>query len=210
VFGNMVQGVPIDERLDYAGGFGDLVNPYALLGGLTVLALFLMHGALFATLRTSGRLGESARRFAVRAAVPAVVLAAGFLGWTQALRGEPATAVTASLAGVALLASLLLTWRGASSLAAFLLTGAGIALTTATMFLALYPAVLPSSTDPAFTLTVQNASSTTLTLQIMTWAAAIFLPLVIAYQAWTYWVFRRRITADPEDADAPAGSAVSA
>ena len=63
-----------------------------------------------------------------------------------------------------------------------------------TLWLALFPYVMPSSTDIANSLTIENASSTDYTLTIMTWAAVIFLPLVLAYQAWTYWIFRKRVT----------------
>jgi cytochrome d ubiquinol oxidase subunit II len=77
----------------------------------------------------------------------------------------------------------------------FALTGTAIVAATATLFLANYPTVLPSTIDPAYDVTVHNASSTDYTLVIMTWAAAIFLPIVLAYQAWTYWIFVKRIGA---------------
>jgi cytochrome d ubiquinol oxidase subunit II len=197
VFGNIVHGMPIDERLDYAGGLGDLINVFSLVGGLTTLSLFLVHGALFTALRTTGDLAERARRLAGRIGPATLALVAVFLVWTEVERGRSITTVTAALAAAALVLALALN-RLNRARWAFLLTGATIALSTATVFLAIYPNVLPSTIDPAYSLTVSNAQSTDYTLTIMTWAAGIFLPIVLAYQGWTYWVFRQRINGGPE------------
>jgi cytochrome d ubiquinol oxidase subunit II len=141
----------------------------------------------------------------------AVVLTAVFLVWIQVERGKTPTAVTALLGGAALLGALVVNRVGRERWA-FALSGTTIALVTATFFVALYPDVLPS-TNPAYSLTVDNARSTDYTLTIMTWVGVIFLPLVLAYQAWTYWVFRQRITVpggpdqvrSPPDAGAGTG-----
>jgi cytochrome d ubiquinol oxidase subunit II len=122
----------------------------------------------------------------------AVLAAAVLLVWIQLHRGSVATGVAATVAVAALLAAVLENRTG-HSLVAFLLTGTAIAAGTATVFLALYPDVLPSTIDPANSLTVHGASSSAYTLTIMTWVAAIFLPVVLAYQGWTYWVFAHRI-----------------
>jgi cytochrome d ubiquinol oxidase subunit II len=191
-FGAVVSGVPIDRNLDFAGSPADLVSPYALVGGLTTAALFLVHGAVFLALRTGGDLRRRARRVVERAGTAAVPLLAAFLVWTQQERGRPATVVTGVLA-VAALVGALGVHRAGREAWAFSLTGATIVLLTATIFLALYPDVLPSSTDPDFSLTVDNASSSQRTLTIMTVVAAVSAPLVLAYQGWTYWVLHRRL-----------------
>ncbi|HEY3689329.1 MAG TPA: cytochrome d ubiquinol oxidase subunit II [Pseudonocardiaceae bacterium] len=192
VFGNIIRGVPIDADFRYAGGVRNLFNIYSLVGALTTLTLFLLHGALFIALKTAGGVEVRARRVAERVGLATVVLTAVVLVWTQLERGKTATSVTALLAGAALLSALVVNRVGRERWA-FALSGATIALVTATFFVALYPDVL-RSTSPGHSLTVDNARSTDYTLMIMTWVAVIFLPLVLAYQAWTYWVFRKRIT----------------
>jgi cytochrome d ubiquinol oxidase subunit II len=192
VFGNIIRGVPIDADFRYAGGVRNLFNIYSLVGALTTLTLFLLHGALFIALKTAGDVEVRARQVAERVGLATVVLTAVVLVWTQLERGRTATSVTAPLAGAALLGALVVNRVGRERWA-FALSGATIALVTATFFVALYPDVL-RSTSPGHSLTVDNARSTDYTLMIMTWVAVIFLPLVLAYQAWTYWVFRKRIT----------------
>jgi cytochrome d ubiquinol oxidase subunit II len=201
-FANIVRGVPIDADGEYTGGFFDLLNPYALLGGLVTLTLFLTHGAVFLALKTTGEVRGRANAVAARVGLAAVVLAAGFLVWTQVEHGGAASAVTAVVAAAALVGALLANRRRREGWA-FLGMAVTIAAAVATLFLSLYPDVMPSSTDPAFSLTTENASSTTYTLKIMTWVAVAFTPIVLLYQGWTYWVFRRRIGV--EHIPAPVG-----
>jgi cytochrome d ubiquinol oxidase subunit II len=193
VFGTLVHGMRIGPDGNPAGGLGDVLTPYALIGGLTFLTVFVVHGALYLRLRTRGDLQARARRVVASRIGPLAVLAAAVLvAWIQLHRGSVTTGATSVIAVVALLAAVLGN-RTDHSLWAFLLTGAAIVAGTATLFLALYPDVLPSTIDPAYSLTVQNASSSHYTLTIMTWGAAVVLPVVLAYQGWTYWVFARRI-----------------
>jgi cytochrome d ubiquinol oxidase subunit II len=201
-FGNIVRGVPLDAQHQYVGSFFDLLNPYALLGGLTTLTLFATHGAVFLALKTDGPVRADARRVAARVGAATVVLAAAFLLWTQFGYGRGITWLTAALAAVALVAALLLNARGREGWA-FLATAVTIVAATVTLFANLYPHVLPSTVDPAFGLTVDNASSTPYTLRIMTWVAVAFTPIVLAYQAWTYWVFRKRLSV--KNIPAPGG-----
>ncbi|MGC9668964.1 cytochrome d ubiquinol oxidase subunit II [Planosporangium sp. 12N6] len=191
-FGNIVRGVALDADHHYVGGFMDLLNPYALVGGATTLLLFTTHGAVFLALKTAGPVRADARAVAARAGTAAVVPAAGFLLWTQATRGDATTAVPALIAAAALVAALLANRSGREGWA-FLATAVTIAAATATLFGALFPNVLPSTIDPAYSLTVTNAASTPYTLKIMTWVAVAFTPVVLVYQGWTYWVFRKRI-----------------
>jgi cytochrome bd ubiquinol oxidase subunit II len=191
-FGNIVRGVKLSADHLYVGSFFDLLNPYALLGGVTTLLLFTTHGAVFLALKTDGPVRADAARLARRTGPLTVLAAAGFLLWTQLHRGTVVGGIAALLAAVALLAALLANRAGREGWA-FLATAVTIAAATAALFLSLYPAVLPSTVDSTFSLTVTNASSTPYTLKVMSWVAVAFTPIVLLYQGWTYWVFRKRI-----------------
>ncbi|WP_182525717.1 cytochrome d ubiquinol oxidase subunit II [Nocardioides dongkuii] len=192
-FANIVGGVPIDADKEFTGSLFTLLNPYGLLGGLVTLLLFLTHGAMFVALKTDGDIRHRARALAVRLGVGAAVAAVVFLAWTQERTGTPASAVVFVLAALALVAGILSARAGREGWA-FLGTFVTIGLAVTGLFLALFPDVMPSTTDAAFSLTTTNAAATAYTLTVMTWVAAIFTPIVLGYQAWTYWVFRKRIS----------------
>ncbi len=192
---NIVRGVPLNADHDFTGNFFTLLNPYALLGGLTTLVLFALHGAMFLALKTHDDVRLRARRLVLPLGAVTVVLAAAFLGWTQSFDGSWTTWLLALGAAVALVAGLIASRLGRDGWA-FIGTAATIALATATLFVTLYPDVLPSTTNPAYSLTTTNAASTPYTLKIMTWVAVIFTPIVLLYQGYTYWVFRRRLSRD--------------
>jgi cytochrome bd ubiquinol oxidase subunit II len=206
-FGNIVRGVPIDSDLEFSGNVFDLLNPYALLGGLTTLTLFVTHGAIFLALKTTGDVRRRANRLASRIGLVAAVAAVGFLGWTLAsyVDGTDAT-ILAIAAAVALVGGLVANRFGREGWA-FLGSAIAIGLAVITLFAGLFPDVMPSSTNPAYSLTVHNASSTHYTLVIMTWVAAFCTPIVLGYQAWSYWVFRRRIGVDSIPEEPAASSA---
>ena len=196
-FANILRGVPIDASGNYAGGFFNLLNPYALVGGLVSLSLFALHGAVFLTLKTQGDITERARRAAATLAIPAVGLLLAFLAWTwvsyrTGVNGVFPTVlpVAAALAAAAAVVLVRQGWDGW----AFAATGSAIAMTFATIFVNLFPRVMPSSIDAAFDLTVFNSSSTPYTLGIMTIVAVLFTPVVLLYQGWTYYVFRARVS----------------
>jgi cytochrome d ubiquinol oxidase subunit II len=189
---NIVRGVPIDASGEYVGTFLDLLNPVALLGGATFAALFLTHGALFIAYKTLGPIRDEARALALRTGPVAAVLALVLLGVLGGLRGTTASWVVSGLAAVALVAGLLAS-RAGSDGQAFAGTAATIGLATVAYFLMLFPDVMPSSLDPAWSLTTTSASSTPYTLRIMTIVAVVFTPIVIGYQAWSWVVFRRRL-----------------
>jgi cytochrome d ubiquinol oxidase subunit II len=201
---NIVAGVPIDAQHHFTGDLLTLLNPYALLGGLTTLGLFVTHGALFLALKTDGALRQRANRLAGRIGLVAAVLAVLFLGWTQLSNGDPGSLVLSIVAAAAFVGALAANWRGHERWA-FAASAVTIALAVVALFLALFPDVLPSTTDPAFSLTTTNASSTDYTLGIMTVVAVIFTPLVLLYQGWTYWIFRRRL-ATPAAEEAPTAA----
>ena len=196
VWANFIHGVPMGPGHVVRVSLLGLLHPYALLGGVTTLSLFLAHGASFLSLRVDGDLQRRAAG-AERAATPvATLLLAGFLAWTLADHGWAAQAlIPAALALAALLAALALN-RGDRRGAGFGSSALAIGLMTATFMASLYPDVLPSSTSLAAGLTVVNASSNHYTLVVMTVVAVIFVPVVLAYQGWTYWVFRHRLGRD--------------
>lgn len=191
-FGNIVRGVKIDADKEYVGGLVDLLNPYALLGGVVTLALFTFHGAVFAALKTLGDIRTRARAMAVKLGLLTMVPAVGFLVWTQMSRGDGKSLVALVVAVVALAGAVGAVKAGREGWS-FGLSGVTIATSMAMFFLALFPDVMPSTLDSAWSLTVTNASSSPYTLKIMTWLAAVATPLVLLYQGWTYWVFRKRI-----------------
>lgn len=192
-FANVVRGLPIDASHQFTGTLLDLLSPYALLGGATTLLVFLAHGAVFLALKTSGELNEDATALAAKLAIPAFAGAAGFLLWTQLAYGSTWSWIPMVIAAVAAVVMVIGTQLAREGIA-FAATSIAIISTVATLFTALYPAVLPSTTDPAFSLTIENTSSSSYTLTIMTWCALLITPVVIAYQSWSYWVFRQRIS----------------
>ncbi|MEX0169117.1 cytochrome d ubiquinol oxidase subunit II [Streptomyces sp. LMG1-1-1.1] len=191
-FGNIVRGVKIDAEMEYVGTFWDLLNPYALLGGLVTLTLFTFHGAVFASLKTVGDIRGRARALAFKLGLVTAVLALVFLIWTQVDTGDGWSLAAMLVAVVSLVGAIGAIKAGREGWS-FALSGVTIAAAVAMLFLALFPNVMPSSLDPEWSLTVTNASSSPYTLKIMTWCAAIATPLVLLYQSWTYWVFRKRI-----------------
>ena len=206
-FANILRGVPLNAAGVYTGNLLTLLNPYGLLGGLATLSLFTLHGAIFLSLKTTGELRARARTAAVAIAIAAVPLAAAFLAASQFEHAKPATDVTAALAAVALIAAVWAVRRGREGWA-FAGTAVTVLLTVATLFGDLWPNVLPSSTAAAYSLTVRNASSAHYALLVMTWVAVIFTPVVLLYQGWTYWVFRKRLRRS--DLPPPAGALVTA
>ncbi|MDR7255207.1 cytochrome d ubiquinol oxidase subunit II [Nocardioides sp. BE266] len=192
-FANIVAGVPIDADKEFTGSLLTLLNPFGLLGGLVTLTLFAAHGAMFVALKTDGEIRHRARDLAVRIGAVAAVLAVVFLAWTQAKTGTALSAVVFVVAAGSLLAGLAAARAGREGWA-FVGTFVTIALAVLGLFLALFPDVMPSTTDAAYSLTTTNAAATAYTLKVMTWVAVIFTPIVLGYQAWTYWVFRKRIS----------------
>jgi cytochrome d ubiquinol oxidase subunit II len=192
-FANIVQGVALDANHDYTGSVFDLLNPYALLGGLTTLLLFFTHGVVFVSLKTDGDIRARARTLATRSGAVTIVVAATFLVWTTLAYGSLLSAVFALVAAVALVVSFLANLRGREGTAFALMAGT-IGFAVLSLFASLFPDVMPASNDAANSLTIENASSSAYTLQIMSWVALIFLPLILAYQGFTYWIFRKRVT----------------
>ncbi|NRG39686.1 cytochrome d ubiquinol oxidase subunit II [Rathayibacter sp. VKM Ac-2835] len=200
-FANIVQGVPLDADHNYIGTVFDLLNPYALLGGATTLLLFFTHGVVFVSLKTDGEIRERARRLAMRAGLVTIAVAAVFLGWTNLAQGSGPSWLLSIAAATALVLAWVANLRGREGRAFALLAGT-IALAVLALFTTLFPAVMPASNEIANSLTIENASSTPYTLTVMSWTALVFVPLIVGYQAWTYWIFRKRISRTHIPADA--------
>lgn len=203
-FGNIVGGsktAPIGDlattdagAINYVGTFFDLLNPFALLMGLMTLTVFVTHGATFLALKTSGEVRQAARAVAMRIGIVAAVITVASLSWAQFFSGRPMLTVPLIAVAAGLwLGGLAVTYRGRDGWA-FLLSAGTIGLAVAALFIGLYPNVLPSSIDPAYNLTIENASSQPYTLTIMTIVAVVMTPIVLIYQGWTYWVFRKRLS----------------
>lgn len=192
-FANIVRGVAIDENKKVVSGFFDLLNPYALLGGATTAIVFALHGAVFIALKTSGEVREDAVKLAARLSIPTVVVAGAFVLWTQLAYGKGWTWILVAVAAAALVGVVALTAVAREGWA-FVLTTVAVVATVVLLFGSLYPNLMVSTIDEAYNLTIYNASSSPYTLKVMTWAAVFMTPVVIGYQAWTYWVFRQRIS----------------
>jgi len=201
-FANLARGVPIDANMNYVGGFFYLLNPYALLGGVTTILVFTLHGAIYLSLKTTQGLRETAEKYAWRWWIPTVVsilllLVATYTS-TDILNRLGVNPGIIPITGVA--AALLTGYfvRKKHMGLAFTSTIVTITATLITFFLMLYPEVMISTIDPAYSLTIYNSSSSAYTLRIMTIVALIFVPIVLIYQGWSYWVFRKRVKSEPQ------------
>jgi len=208
-FANLAQGLPI-EPLDgggwiFQGTLLTLLNPYGLLGGVALTLIVFTHGAVFVSLKTAGEMRDRARSLASKAGIAAIVAGAGFLVWTilQHLDSPHLWAVgaCAAVAAVALIGGWIANLRGREGWA-FTGNAVAIAFALLTIFVSLFPNLMISSTDPAYSMTVAGAASSPRTLELMSWVALCTMPLVLAYQAWTYWVFRKRLTREAIPASA--------
>ncbi|MBN8217427.1 MAG: cytochrome d ubiquinol oxidase subunit II [Spirochaetes bacterium] len=200
VMGNLIRGVAVDANQDYVGGFWALLNPFALLGGVASVLVFALHGALFLGLKTTGTLQERVRGLYWRIWVPTaavifgVILASYFVTDRLARLGvNPGYGPVLALGGI-----LAAGWaaRAGREGWGFLFTTVSIVFAVVTVAVALFPNVLFSSLNPEWSLTIYNTSSSPYTLKVMTIVALTMVPIVLAYLAWTYWVFRKRVSSE--------------
>ncbi|MBP2634848.1 MAG: cydB 2 [Firmicutes bacterium] len=194
---NLIQGVPINAKMQYVGTFFDLLSPYTLVGGVAFLLVFIFHGALYLTLKTEGEMVKRARAVAVRTGILTAIFCLTLVGLTYIN-----TDLFASTgAGVALWGAVALFVGAYGAVyserygAGFILSSLTVAFTTIAFFWGLFPRLMVSSLNPAWSLTIANAASTPYTLSIMTIAALALVPVVLVYQGWVYWIFRKRVTA---------------
>jgi cytochrome d ubiquinol oxidase subunit II len=199
-FANIVRGVPLEVselgNVEYAGGFFNLLNPYALLGGLVTLTLFLTHGAIFLALKTDGPIRTRSNEIAGKIGLVAAVLAVTFLVWTQLAYSEKAWTWIPILGAAGMWIAGLAANRVRREGWAFFFSAATLLLAVVSLFSVLYPNVMPNIDRLLPGLDINNASSTDYTLKVMTIVAVVFTPIVLVYQSWTYWIFRKRLSAD--------------
>ncbi|BCW18938.1 cytochrome c oxidase assembly protein [Arthrobacter sp. NtRootA9] len=186
-------GLPLNANGDREGGPLAWFSGYAVLGGVAVVGFSLVHALAFLALKTDGEVRHRARAWFVRVLPVLLLPIAAWALSIQVLDGAVWTWALVLLAVAAAATAWVLARKGSEG-RAFLALGAFLVLGTASIFGAVFPVVLPSTLDPAYDLTISNASSSDYTLGLMSVVAAFGLPLVIAYQAWTYWVFRRRVS----------------
>ena len=199
-FSNIVEGVPLEKSsagvIEYAGGFFNLLNPFAFIGGLVTLSVFATHGAIFLSLKTDGVIRDRANALVLKLGAVATVLTVTFLIWTLILvKFDTVVTILAVAVAFSWLTALGANLKGREGYS-FIFSSLTLGLTVVTLFSALYPNVMPSSLSPEATLDIFNASSTPYTLKVMTYVAVALTPIVLVYQGWTYWVFRKRVSAD--------------
>jgi cytochrome d ubiquinol oxidase subunit II len=191
--GDLVHGVPIDAQQNFSGTALDLVSPFSVFVGLTVVALCVTHGATFLALKVGGDVRDRARTVARRSAPVTAVAVLVLVLWTQNVADRGVIPGLVPVAGVLAAAGTALLVRRGQEGWAFTSTTLAMAATISMIFISLYPRVMVSSSGSQFDLTVQNTASSSYALTVMTIVAAIFFPLVLVYQGWTYYVFRRRL-----------------
>ncbi len=199
-FGDLLNGLPLNSKNQYTGNFWNLLTPFGLYTGLTMLALSLLAGATFLSLKTTGRVQVRSSAVAKVSGIAATAIVLGFVIWTREITGGVIPTPTAILAILAVGAAAWLSTTDRQGWA-FAMAALGIVATVASLFEALYPNVMVSSTNAAYNLTVSNASSNSYALKVMTVVAVIFAPIVLVYQGWTYWVFRKRVASPPQTED---------
>ncbi len=194
---NLVQGLPIDGNMHYAGSFIDLLSPYTVIGGLTFFLVFAFHGAAFLTIRLqhSGlllRIREMALKLGTAAVFSFMACLMLTLQNTDIL--QKPVALLPFLAAAVVFVGAILSIRNRGFKCSFILSSLAVLFTSVGFFAGLFPRIMVSSLVPEWSLTIYNASSSEHTLHIMTIAALCLVPVVLIYQGWTYWVFRKRVT----------------
>ncbi|MEV4311349.1 cytochrome d ubiquinol oxidase subunit II [Actinocrispum sp. NPDC049592] len=187
-----VLGLPIDASGNRVGSPFAALQWETLLGALAIVGYSVVHGAVFIALKTVGEIRVRARTLALRIGPWALAPLLGLLLVVQLRSGSSWTWVSL-LVVVAAAGLALMRLTGSHEGQAFALLAVTIVGAVVTLFGALYPNVLPSTVDPAFSLTITDTASNPYTLQVMTWVGGIGAPAVLVYQGWTYWVFRKRI-----------------
>jgi cytochrome d ubiquinol oxidase subunit II len=201
--GDLLHGLPINSKHDFTGNFFDLLTPYGLWTGITLLAVSLLHGATFLALKTNGVVRERSRRAAHLLSWPAIAAVLGFVIWTRTVVGTHASLPLEALMMIAVLGAAYLAHTRAEGWA-FAATALTMATILIYLFACLDPNVMISSTNSAYNLTISNSSAAHYALTVMTVVAILFTPLVLLYQGWSYHVFRARVgPAKPEPPEPP-------
>jgi cytochrome bd ubiquinol oxidase subunit II len=209
----LLHGLPINSAQNYTGTFWDLLQPYPVFAGLTLVLVCALHGATFLCLKTTDDMHERSRQLARRIAPFTGAAVVGFVIWTHVTYSSRFLLNPVELLAVlAVLAAVWLVYEHRDGFA-FAATTVTIGSCIVAIFTGLYPNVMVSSTKAAYNLTAQNTASAPYSLKIMTVVVIVLLPVVLIYQAWTYYVFRRRVSKSEftpaATSAAPAGGELS-
>jgi cytochrome bd ubiquinol oxidase subunit II len=200
--GDLLAGLPIDQNAEYTGNFFQLLTPYGLLTGITLTVLSLAHGATFLALKTTGDVRERSHKLAMTFTIASIVLALAWVAYTHVVSANnTALALVLQIIAAAALIAAVGSLRAKRDGMAFASTAVAIGAAVFSFFASLYPNVMVSSTNAAYNLTVENTASGDYALKIMTIVAVIMFPIVLLYQGWTYYSFRKRVTTPPEAAE---------
>ncbi len=207
--GDLLNGLPINSSHEFTGNFFDLFTGYGVWTGVTLLVLCLLHGATFLKLRTTGDVRERARSLARPLGGAAIAVVVGHIVWTRVVAGGPDVPDPVQI--LTLIAVIFATLLAATDQDGWAFTASAIAIaaTVGSIFINLDPNVMVSSTNAAYNLTVQNAASGGYALKVMTIVAAIFLPLVLIYQGWSFHVFRGRLSGSAATPEVTPGAGAS-
>jgi cytochrome bd-type quinol oxidase subunit 2 len=206
--GDLLHGLPVNSSHEFTGNFLDLLTPFGLWSGLTLLVLSLLMGATYLTLKTTGEIRDRAQRASAAIGAVAIVVTFGFMTWIHV--GLSTGFVPKPIEALGLMAVIGAAWAAQAKAEGWAFTAAaiGMAATVGALFSELYPRVMISSTNAAYNLTIANSASPAYTLKVLTVIAVIFFPLVVVYQAWGYHIFRKRLAVprvggDESEAAAP-------
>ncbi len=201
--GDLLHGLPINSDHNYTGSFWGLLVPYGLYTGITLTVLSLFLGATYLTLKTDGELHQRCARLSGRLGWLAAAVAFGWLTWSHV--GLSVGFVPNPIDALALIAIIAAAWLAETRSQGWAFTAAAVAIGSivGSIFFDLFPRVMVSSTNTSYNLTIANSASPSYTLTVMTVVAAIAVPVVLAYQAWSFWVFRKRLTSPPTAATPP-------
>ncbi len=204
--GDLLAGLPINAAHNFTGNFFDLLTPYGLWTGVTMVALCLLHGATFLSIRTTGKVHDRAQALGKPFSIVASLAVLGFVIWTLAV--SSGHAVPGPVPVLSIIAVLAAAWlvRSGNDGWAFVSSAVAIASTVGSLFIAAYPVVMVSSTSPLYNLTVKGTASGGYALKVMTIVTVLLLPVVLIYQGWSFYVFRHRVIAPPAKADTPPAS----
>ena len=195
--GDLLVGLPINADEQFTGTFWNLLTPYGLLTGVFLLLMCIIHGATFMGMKTTGDVRVRSRMIASRLSYLGFVVALGWAAWTHYLGSRSVLAIFFSLLAVLPILYVAPGLAAGKEGRAFAASAVAIGSSVAMIFASLYPNVMVSSTDAANNLTVAGTASGSYTLGVMTVVAVVLFPIVLLYQAWNYWVFRKRVSAPP-------------
>lgn len=194
---NFLTGVPIDANMEFVGNLFTLITPYTLLGGVVFVLVFAFHGSLFLSLKSGvEELNARVKAYSVKIGLAMLVVTVAWVIYGALITGilnSVIAVVAVALAALCLIIAVALQWKGRSGLA-FVASVVAILCVTVMVFAAMFPNVLISTLNPLWSLTIYNASSSPYTLKIMTIVAVTLVPIVLCYQAWSFWIFRKRVT----------------